>query len=202
MKQNKKELIFYPVFVVVLIFIDQITKFFAYKHLKGTTGITVINNVFEFQYAENESAAFGIDLVTLFHKIFDIEAFHNDPKLFLNCKMAFLYLITIAVFGLIIYFFVRLRKYPKFNKLRVLLIFYLAGGLGNLIDRIWHKYVIDFLYFKLIDFPIFNVADIYVTVATFIIIVLCVFYYKEEDYNLLSRDSKKKKEERKKNETS
>ncbi len=43
------------------------------------------------------------------------------------------------------------------------------------------NYVVDFLYFKLIDFPIFNVADIYVTVSTFLLAVLVCFYYKEED---------------------
>ena len=48
-------------------------------------------------------------------------------------------------------------------------------------DRIVLNYVVDFLYFKLIDFPIFNVADIYVTVATFLLAILVCFYYKEED---------------------
>ena len=50
-----------------------------------------------------------------------------------------------------------------------------------MIDRVRLNYVIDFLYFKLIDFPIFNVADIYVTVATFAIVLLILFYYKEEE---------------------
>ena len=46
-----------------------------------------------------------------------------------------------------------------------------SGAVGNMIDRLTQKYVVDFLYFKLIDFPIFNVADIYVTTAT--VILLC-----------------------------
>ena len=71
-------------------------------------------------------------------------------------------------------------------------IFGLTGAIGNLIDRICQNYVVDFFYFKLIDFPIFNVADIYVTVAAIMFIVLCLFYYKEEDFELLFPDKGKK----------
>jgi len=60
--------------------------------------------------------------------------------------------------------------------------------LGNFIDRVFRNYVVDFFYFKLIDFPVFNVADIYVTVAAFAMIILGLFYYKEEDYNKIFHD--------------
>ena len=60
-------------------------------------------------------------------------------------------------------------------------LFIIAGAVGNMIDRALHQYVIDFFYFKLIDFPIFNVADIYVTVSTILILLLILFYYKEEE---------------------
>ena len=62
-------------------------------------------------------------------------------------------------------------------------ILFVSGAVGNFIDRITKNYVVDFFYFKLINFPIFNVADIYVTVAAFAMIILGLFYYKEEDYN-------------------
>ena len=62
------------------------------------------------------------------------------------------------------------------------------GALGNFIDRVFRNYVVDFFYFKLIDFPVFNVADIYVTVAAFAMIILGLFYYKEEDYNKIFHD--------------
>ena len=65
------------------------------------------------------------------------------------------------------------------------LIFFIAGAIGNLIDRICNKYVIDFLYFKLINFPIFNVADIYVTCAAFAMMALGLFYYKDEDIDAI-----------------
>ena len=53
--------------------------------------------------------------------------------------------------------------------------------MGNLIDRVWHHYVVDFIYFSLINFPVFNIADCYVTVSVIIFIILILFVYKNED---------------------
>lgn len=61
-------------------------------------------------------------------------------------------------------------------------VLFFAGAIGNFIDRVRQGYVVDFFYFSLINFPIFNVADIYVTAAAFLLIFLCLFYYKEEDF--------------------
>lgn len=55
-----------------------------------------------------------------------------------------------------------------------------------MIDRIRFDYVVDFIYFKLINFPIFNVADIYVVVATIGLMILMLFVYKEQDLEFLS----------------
>ena len=73
----------------------------------------------------------------------------------------------------------------------------MAGAFGNLIDRVFRGYVVDFFYFSLINFPIFNVADIYVTVAAFMFIILGLFYYKEEDFSLIFPDKKHENRERK-----
>ena len=59
-----------------------------------------------------------------------------------------------------------------------------------MLDRMRLFYVVDFFYFKLIDFPIFNVADIYVSVGTAVLIILILFYYKEEELNLLLKGRK------------
>ena len=80
---------------------------------------------------------------------------------------------------------------PKFIGLDWILILFISGAIGNLIDRCVNNYVIDFFYFKLIDFPIFNVADIYVTVAAGLFIILGLFYYKEEDFELLFPSKKR-----------
>ena len=68
-----------------------------------------------------------------------------------------------------------------------------AGAFGNLFDRIKQDYVVDFFYFELIDFPIFNMADIYVTCGMALLIVLGFFYYKEEDFEVLLSFAQKKK---------
>ena len=58
-----------------------------------------------------------------------------------------------------------------------------GGSLTDAINEgVRQGYVVDFFYFSLINFPIFNVADIYVTAAAFLLIFLCLFYYKEEDF--------------------
>ena len=61
-----------------------------------------------------------------------------------------------------------------------------SGAVGNMIDRIRYDYVVDFIYLVIINFPIFNVADIYVTVATFLLVILILFVYKEDDLSFLS----------------
>ena len=75
----------------------------------------------------------------------------------------------------------------RFLPLRICAVFVMAGAWGNCIDRITLNYVVDFLYFKLIDFPIFNVADIYVTVAAFAVAILICFYYKDGDFERIMR---------------
>ena len=69
--------------------------------------------------------------------------------------------------------------------LRLVLVFLSAGAAGNLIDRVSLHYVRDFIYFSLIDFPVFNVADIYVTCSVFVLAYLIVFHYREEDLSFL-----------------
>ena len=81
---------------------------------------------------------------------------------------------------------------PKFWPIRLIAIAILAGAWGNMLDRIRLAYVVDFFYFKLIDFPIFNVADIYVSVATVVLILLVLFYYKDEDLNHILKNRKEK----------
>lgn len=63
----------------------------------------------------------------------------------------------------------------------------MAGAAGNLIDRIRFGYVVDFFYFRLIDFPVFNVADIYVTVSFAVLLLLVFFQYKEEDLEFFGK---------------
>ena len=62
-----------------------------------------------------------------------------------------------------------------------------SGAIGNCIDRQLRAYVVDFIYFRPIDFPVFNVADIYVSVSAFLLLLLFMFYYKETDFSFVKR---------------
>ena len=152
------------IFTIILIFLDQMTKYLAVLHLKNASAIPVIPDVFEFSYLENRGAAFGI----------------------LQGQGLFLVIMTTISAAVLIYLYIRIPDEKRYIYLRLTLILLISGAFGNFIDRCAHKYVIDFLYFKLIDFPVFNVADIYVTVAACLLIITFLFYYKEEDIDLLS----------------
>ena len=112
----------------------------------------------------------------------------------MRAKMIFFSVITLIVVVLLSLWYLRIPQNRKFRALNILLVIFTAGAIGNLIDRMVNNYVVDFCYFKLINFPIFNVADIYVTVAAFFFIILGLFYYKEEDYELIFPDKNKKKD--------
>ncbi len=144
---------------VILIGLDQLTKYLAVEFLQGTDGIDIIPGVFRLQYLQNTGAAFGM----------------------MQGQQTYFIVMTTFVLIALLYVFGRIPMERRFLPLRSCLIFLLAGAVGNLIDRIRLNYVIDFLYFELIDFPIFNVADIYVTVTCAIFILLMMFVYKEDE---------------------
>ena len=74
----------------------------------------------------------------------------------------------------------------KFNLVHILFAAIVAGGLGNMIDRLRYDYVVDFISFVLIHFPVFNVADCYIVVATILLFILFLFVFKEQDLEFLS----------------
>lgn len=154
----------------VLIFLDQITKVLAVKHLKDQTPFIIWENVFELRYLENRGAAFGI---------------MQGQKVF------FVIFTSIALVGILWFYLKRIPFEKKYFFLEIISVLLFSGAIGNLIDRVRLNYVIDFFYFKLIDFPIFNVADIYVTVAAFAMFILGLFYYKDEDYDLIFPSKKR-----------
>ena len=169
--QHAKKIFYYLVGIigfVALLIIDQLTKIQAVKTLKNQDAIPLINNVFELQYLENHGAAFGI----------------------LQGQRIFFVIITIIIVIVVFYVYAKMPLDRRFNKLRVILVLIASGALGNFIDRTRQGYVVDFFYFKLINFPIFNVADIYVTAAAIALVVFILFYYKDEDLKKLMQNLK------------
>lgn len=180
-QKSNKQFLFSTIFVAFLVAIDQFTKALAVMFLKNKPAISIINDVFELRYLENTSAAFGMDPISFLHKIFQFEIFRSNPDLYLNARMGFFYLLTIVMIWLLGIFYLRIPNEKRFRYLEWIVLFMIAGAIGNLIDRVVQQYVVDFLYFKLINFPIFNVADIYVTCSAILLLILGLIYYKDED---------------------
>lgn len=177
--------------VIAGIFLDQITKYLAYTKLKGRDAFVIIPNVFELRYLENQSAAFSFDPVSLLNKIFHFAYFDAHPDAFLACKMVFFVVMTIVVLVLLAILYRRIPWNSHWLAMNLILLGFMAGAIGNLIDRVIHHFVIDFFYFRLINFPIFNVADIYVTIAAFALIIVIFFVYSEKDFSSVFPSKKK-----------
>lgn len=150
---------------LVLVAIDQLTKQLAVINLKGTQGFPILKNIFKLFYLENHGAAFGI---------------------FQNQRIPLL-IITLVVLLLIGFIFCRIPQQSKFIPINWILVILAAGAVGNMIDRMINGYVVDFLYFQLINFPVFNIADCYVVVAAFLAIILIIFYYDEKDLDFITK---------------
>ena len=110
----------------------------------------------------------------------------------LKGKKIFLILLTSLILIGVCYVLWKIPADKKYIYLKVLCFFITAGGIGNLIDRVRLDYVIDFIYFAPIDFPVFNVADIYVSVGMIFLFIVVLFYYKDEDFEFLKWKSKNK----------
>lgn len=171
MTKQKRSMIFsFLIGFIILVGLDQWTKGLAVAHLKGQAPAVVWKGVFEFYYSENRGAAFGM----------------------MQEKQLFFFVIAVIVLGAVAYLIWKMPAHKKYMPLAVCLMMVSAGAVGNMIDRVSQGFVVDFLYFKLINFPIFNVADCYVTIAAAALAALIMFHYKDEDMACFSL---KKKEE-------
>lgn len=171
-KKKIKLLVFDLLFLSFLVFADQFTKYIAVLKLKNQPAFSIIDGVLEFNYLENRGAAFGM--------------LQNQKIFFVFVALIFL--------GVIAYVLIKVPYEKKYRKLHVLLILIAGGAIGNLIDRLRLDYVVDFIYIVLINFPIFNVADIYVTLSTVLLVIQVLFVYKDNDFSFLSFNQKKFRE--------
>ncbi|WP_251387058.1 signal peptidase II [Mediterraneibacter agrestimuris] len=152
------------VWIVVLVAADQFTKWLAVVNLKNQDSFILIPDIFELQYLENRGAAFGM--------------FQGKQFLFT--------IGAVFVSFVILFFYRKIPSGKRFFPLKFCAVLICAGAIGNMIDRIFLNYVIDFFYFSLIDFPIFNVADCYVVIACFLFAILILFIYKDDELSSFS----------------
>lgn len=169
--------------LIIFVAVDQISKYIAVDRLMGKDSIVFIKGLLSFTYVENQGAAWGI----------------------MSGKVNVFVILTIIVIPLLIYFFIRTsigKKYTNkkkaFSFLQFIEILLIAGAIGNFIDRIVNGYVVDFFQFTFIDFPVFNVADCYITVGA----AMFIFFYfllDDNDFDIILKGKKAVREDTKNN---
>ncbi len=151
---------------VLLVAVDQLTKLYAINEIRPNGFVTVIDNFYYFVYVENRGAAFGM----------------------LQNKQWFFIVVTLLIFAAFGYIMLKYKIEGKLFLAAVVLIF--GGGIGNLIDRIFRGYVVDFLQFSFFS-PVCNLADYFITVGAVLLVISVLFCKK----NIVKRVPDKAEEE-------
>ncbi len=153
------------VVVVLLVAVDQLSKYLVLTGLKPIGTMTVIDGILQFRYVENTGAAFSM-------------MSNNTTLLSIITSLIMIAILVALITGKI-----------KDKLQCAALIIVVAGGIGNLIDRIERGFVVDFIEFTFVDYAVFNVADIFVTIGAVLLIISIIIE--------LVRETKEKKEQAK-----
>ena len=148
--------LYYTIFALAVVAVDQITKFLTVANIALYEGVPFIPGLLQLTYVQNTGAAFS--------------SFEGQQWLFA---------LVFAVFtGMIVYeYFKKPMPFTKFERWCIAAIY--AGGLGNMIDRIRLGYVVDMIQTTFIDFPVFNVADIFITCGCILMMAHLLLVNKE-----------------------
>lgn len=150
--------------IALLVVIDQISKVIAYNTLAVNGNASTIKNaVFSFYYVENTGISFSM----------------------LNSKMTLIIIITTIILICLLYVLVKTPKTLYYMPFSITLSVIVAGAIGNLYDRIFRGYVIDFIMLEFINFPVFNFADICVCAGLLVLVILIFFRYKDKDFEFI-----------------
>ena len=154
-----------------IVLIDQLTKNLIVSHLYEGEEVKILGDALVLTYVQNRGMAWGM---------------------FQNGQILFSILTPLAI-GFITFLYLRTPWEPEYRPIRIAEVMLVGGAIGNLIDRIFrfeegtgslfHGYVVDMIYVKAIKFPVFNVADIFVTLAFVLILLLLLFVYDEDEFN-------------------
>lgn len=155
--------------IVLLIIVDQFTKYIAVTSLKELVTLPILENRFHLTYVENRGAAFN----------------------FLKGQRWFLTVFAFIIVAVLIVILLKCIVNTKTGRIGLCLI--IAGSLGNAIDRIIHGFVVDFIDFRIINFAVFNFADILICVGAALLAIFIIFQTedkkKEKDTNTNEDDS-------------
>jgi signal peptidase II len=144
--------VFYVLFVTILVILDQYVKNLVVLNIEMGKRIPLIKDFFSLTYVRNYGAGFSI--------------LQNETR--------FLTILSIVAILILSYMLIKAKKNDTVSIISYILI--ISGALGNLIDRIRLGYVVDFLDFIILgyDYPVFNLADSYITVGCFILIIMVI----------------------------
>lgn len=167
MKQKKERHGLYAVLCIViailLLIVDQLTKRAVLADLKPIQSLTVIPGWLEFSYVENTGIAFGL--------------LKNQPWI--------IFMFTAIAFVVIVILLFRYQQHSFFSYAAAALI--LSGGAGNLLDRIFYGYVVDFIHVMFFDY-VFNFADCCITVSA-VFLAIHVFFFTRTSSSKDTNDS-------------
>lgn len=149
-KKSPRDYIIYTAIILGGIIIDQITKALASAYLKPIYSLPIIEDIFHFTYRENTGMAFGM---------------------LKEHRWIFMLVSTILIIGMGIYLF-GMKSENRLYDVSLSLI--LSGGIGNMIDRIFLGYVVDFIDCRFINFAVFNGADSFVCVGAGILMLALI----------------------------
>ncbi|WP_125588895.1 signal peptidase II [Companilactobacillus jidongensis] len=144
-------LIVYVALFIALIIGDQALKYYVVANIPTMSFHEFIPGILSLTHITNTGAAWSM----------------------LEGKMIFFYIVTIVAVIVLLYLFIKSDK--KDYIYRFSLLFLLAGTVGNAIDRFTRHFVVDMFSFDFINFPIFNLADTYITIGVILIIVSLIF---------------------------
>jgi len=153
--------------IILVVAADQITKYWALTLLAPIRSYPFIDGILEFHFVRNRGAAWGM---------------------LADSRWIFMTVSAVAIILMLVCLFCSKESGRLF---RISLAMIIGGGIGNMIDRLFYTdgAVVDFIYFKLIDFPVFNVADCAVTVGAVLLVLWLITDIISQEKSKKSKDS-------------
>jgi len=137
---------------VLLTAADQLIKYIVINNISPTDMIEVIPGILNFVYVKNTGAAFSL----------------------LSGKTFILSIVSLAVCVFLVWYLLKKKPKSKFFMLSLGMI--LGGAVGNLIDRVFRGFVVDYIEACFINFPVFNLADIAITLGAVMLMIYVIFF--------------------------
>ena len=145
----------YGIIAALIVIADFLTKYFIKSNVALGDVFFSIPKLVDFTYVQNRGAAFSM----------------------FSGRVSVLSVVSIAFcVAVVIYWIV---KQPRHPLLCTALSMMFAGALGNAIDRVFYGFVVDFIAVKFIDFPVFNIADMAITIGAAVVIIYVIFFDKD-----------------------